>query len=134
MNFAAILLSSWLTLAWLPNGAVSLYDKPLPEYITFGNSFVTDLGVEATWGPLFAGGSVRIPVWQVDGQLSFWPTQLESRFDMGLEWSVLRLGWKHVCYHAVVPYLPVIQWHGEQVVPRFDGAFDMVYLTIRSGK
>jgi len=134
MNLAAILLSGWLTLGWVPNSALELYDKPLPQLISFTNSFVVDMGVEASWGPFFAGGSVRIPVWQVENKLSFWPTQLESGFNAGIEYGPLRFFYKHICYHAVTPYLGLIQWSGNQVVPLFDGAYDEVGLTIRFGR
>ena len=56
MTWATILFAGWLTLAWLPNGRLELYDKPVPEYLSLTGSFYTELGAEATWGVLFAVG------------------------------------------------------------------------------
>jgi len=56
MTWATILFAGWLTLAWLPSGGLELYDNPMPELVELRGSFYTELGGEATWGLLFAGG------------------------------------------------------------------------------
>jgi hypothetical protein len=123
---SGLLLSAWLLLGWLPQGKLVVYDPP--AYVDVGGSFLVELGAEASWGPVFAGGSMQVPVWQVDEDLNFWPSQLVSTTDMGLEFGHVRVGWKHVCAHPVTPYLA--GWRDGQLVPRWDSAFDMIYLRI----
>lgn len=130
MTWASVLLSGWLTMAWVPQGAVGLYTNPVPEILEIDGSFYTDLGVEATWGVFFAGGSIRTPVWHMAGEYTFWPTQAEYTVDAGMKWGNVRLGYTHTCYHPVVPNLGIIQWCGRQVTPAFEGAYDVIYLTI----
>lgn len=129
---SGILLAAWLTLGWLPQGGVVAYDPP--QFIDAGESYLVELGAEASWGPAFAGGSMRVPMWQEQGQLSFWPSQLISTTDIGLEWDPIRVGWKHCCSHPVTPYLPMIEWYQGQLVPYFDSAYDLLYLTLSVGK
>lgn len=124
----ALLLASWLTLGWMPQGGLVVYDPP--SFVDVGGSCIVELGAEVTWGPLFAGGSMLAPIWQYDQALNFWPTQLVSTTDIGLEVGPIRLGWRHTCAHPVTPYLPVIGWQDGQLVPRWDSAFDLLYLTI----
>ena len=131
MTWATILLSGWLTVAWVPNGQVDLYSNPIPEFVTIDGSFYTELGVEATWGVFFAGGSIKTPVWHMEGVgLNFWPTQAEYSVDVGAKWENVRLGFTHTCYHAVVPGLSAVQWYGRQIVPAWEGSQDVLYLTI----
>jgi len=127
---SGILLAAWLTLGWLPQGGLVVYDPP--ALIDVSGSFLVDMGVEATWGPIFAGGSLIVPVWKAEG-LNFWPSQLISTTDMGLELGPVRLGWRHTCAHVVAPYLPLVSWRDGQLVPRWDSAYDMVYLRMESG-
>jgi hypothetical protein len=130
MMWTSILLSGWLTLAWLPSGGLALYDKPVPEYVALSGSFYTELGAEATWGLFFASGSVKTPMWWNATTSSFWPFQAEYTVDAGMRWKDVRLGWMHTCYHPVVPDMALWQWAGRQVTPRWEGAYDAVYLTI----
>jgi len=102
------------------------YDPP--AYINVAGSFLVELGAEVSWGPLFAGGSMQVPVWKDSRALNFWPSQLISTTDLGLEVGPVRLGWRHTCAHPVTPYL--VGWRGGQLVPRWDSAYDMVYLRI----
>lgn len=62
--------------------------------------------------------------------MSFWPTQAEYTVDAGLKWKDVRLGWTHTCWHPVVPYMALWQWAGRQVTPRWEGAYNAIYLTI----
>ena len=130
MTWATILLSGWLTMAWIPQGVVDLYTNPIPEVLTVDGSFYTDLGIEATWGVFFAGGSIKTPIWHIAGESTFWPTQAEYSVDAGMKWGDVRLGYMHTCYHAVVPGMGAIQWYGRQIVPAWEGAQDVLYLTI----
>lgn len=129
MNIGALALSGWLLLGWLPRGGLVVYDPP--ACIDVGGSFLVEIGAEASWGPLFAGGSLQVPVWKDAGQLSFWPTQLVSATDIGLELGPARLGWRHTCAHPVMPYLPF--WQGNQLVPGWDSYTDLVYLRLSVG-
>lgn len=135
MTWASILFYGWATLAYLPSGFVEMYNPTSIYSIepVAGSGFV-ELGGEATWGIFFAGGSMRVDVWNVAGALSFWPNALESTVDVGLKWSGLRLGYLHSCDHVVAPFLGQLQWWGNSIAPRFDSGFDMLYLTISGGK
>jgi hypothetical protein len=130
MTWTSILFAGWLTLAWLPSGGLELYENPVPEVLTIDGSFYTELGAEATWGVFFAGGVVKTPMWHMAGGYTFWPTQAEYTVDAGVKWGNVRLGYTHTCYHGVVPSLGAIQWIGRQVTPRWEGAYDAIYLTI----
>lgn len=125
---SALALAAWLTLGWLPMGAVAVYNPPSIAHVD--GSFSVEIGVEASWGPLFAGGAMLVPVWKYEDELSFWPTQLISTTDIGVEVGVIRLGWRHTCAHPVAPYLPRITWRDGQLVPGWDSSYDMVYLRI----
>ncbi|HXK36961.1 MAG TPA: hypothetical protein VJ553_05270 [Candidatus Paceibacterota bacterium] len=122
-----ILLAAWLMLGWLPNGGLAVYDPP--TLIDVSGSYLVELGAEASWGPVFAGGSMQVPVWQHDG-FTFWPSQLVSTTDIGVEVGPIRLGWRHTCAHPVTPYLERVQWYEGQLVPRWDSAYDFIYLRI----
>ncbi len=126
---SGLLLASWLTLGWLPNGAVVAYDPP--AYLSVNGSYLMELGVEATWGPVFAGGSMLVPVWQTGEGLDFWPTQLISTTDIGITVGPIRLGWQHTCGHIVTPYL---SFYDDQLVPGWDSFYDMIYLRIEGGR
>jgi hypothetical protein len=130
MTWASVLFAGWLTLAWLPTGGLELYSNPVPEVLTIDGSFYTELGVEATWGLFFTGGAIKTPVWHIAETDTFWPTQAEYTVDAGVKWKELRLGWAHTCFHGVVPYTGTLHWIGRQVVPKWDGAYDAIYLTI----
>lgn len=133
MNWASLVFLGWLQLAYLPSGAIVLYENPFPETMDVAGSGLVDLGVEVTWGIFFAGGAVRIPIWAESGKLSFFPTQLESTVDAGITWEGLRIGWTHTCAHPVVPNLSNLQWSGRQITPRWDSGYDMIYLRIQGG-
>jgi len=134
MTFASVLFWGWLTVGWLPQGGLAIYDNPIPEVIEFAGSYFTELGGEATWGPLFAGGAVRTTMWAEVGKLGFWPNEMEFTFDTGLKWGGVRLGYQHTCYHPVVPDLGVIEWIGRKVLPRWDGSYDCIYLRVEGGR
>jgi len=129
MNIGALALSGWLLLGLLPRGGLAVYDPP--AYADVGGSYLVEIGAEASWGPLFAGGSMQVPVWQIAGQLNFWPTQLVSTTDIGLEVGPARLGWRHTCAHPVTPYL--VMWRDGQLTPRWDSAYDLIYLRLEAG-
>jgi hypothetical protein len=125
-----LILAAWLTLGWLPQGAVVAYEPTALIDVSFSGR--VELGAEVSWGPLFAGGSMNVPVWYT-GDLSFWPIQLSSTFTAGLDFGVVRLGWKHNCAHPVTPYLPIVEyWEGE-LVPYFDSAYDELFVTFKVG-
>ncbi len=60
--------------------------------------------------------------------------QLESVTDVGIKLGAFRLGWMHECAHPVVPFLGTYQWLGQQIVPRWDSAYDAIYLRLEAGK
>ena len=130
MTLASILFAGWMTLAWLPSGGLELYDNPVPEVLTLDGSFYTELGAEATWGLFFAGGAIKTPMWWDSTASSFWPFQAEYTVDAGMKWKDARLGWTHTCWHPVVPGMTLWQWASWQVTPRWEGAYDAIYLTI----
>jgi hypothetical protein len=118
-----------LTLGWMPQGGVVAYDPP--RYVDAAGSGLVELGAEVSWGPLFAGGAMMVPIW-AESWNSYWPIQLSSTTDVGLEVGPVRIGWRHNCAHPVAPYLPIAWWQ-EQLVPYFDSAYDLVYVTFRTG-
>jgi len=132
MSIGVLALSGWLLLGWLPQGGLVTYDPP--SFVEVGGSYLVEIGAEVDWGPVFAGGSMRVPVWQAGDALNFWPTQLISTTDIGLEFGPARLGWRHTCAHPVTPYLPVISWYDGQLVPRWDSSYDLIYLRLSAGK
>jgi hypothetical protein len=134
MNWATLLFYGWMQLACIPDGAVELYENPVPDLVTLDGSYFAELGAEITWGCFFAGGAMRVPMWWDAESVTFWPTQLESTFDVGVKYEGLRAGYMHVCAHAVTPELGVIQWIGRQIVPRWDSNYDMIYLRIEGGQ
>jgi hypothetical protein len=127
-----LLLAAWLTLGWLPSGGVTVYE-PSPMLVDMSNSALVELGAEVSWGPLFAGGSIMVPIWE-QGPFNYWPQQLVSTTDVGLAFDNFRIGWRHTCAHPVTPYLPVVQWWQGELVPNFDSAYDLVYATFTVGK
>ncbi len=129
MNIGALALSGWLLLGWMPRGDLVVYDPP--AYVDVAGSYLVEIGAEASWGPLFAGGSMRVPVWQIAGELNFWPTQLVSTTDIGLELGPARLGWRHTCAHPVTPYLMCLS--DGQLTPRWDSSVDLIYLRLEAG-
>ncbi len=126
---ASVLLSSWLTLGWMPKGEVLSYERP--SFLQESRSFLIEMGIEASLGPAFLSGSMRVPVWEVEAG-SYWPSQLTSTVEVGLKIGSMTIAYKHGCSHLVVPFLPM--WFEGSLVSGFDSGYDLFYITIRGGK
>lgn len=131
MTWAIILFYGWLTLGWLPMGGMATYQPPI--YTSLEGSGIVEMGGEATWGPFFAGGAMRVSIWAA-GEGGFWPSSLESTVDFGVKWENVRLGYLRVCTHPVAPLLGAFEWSGRTLSPAFDSAYGMIYLRIEGGK
>jgi len=134
MNWTTLLFYGWLQVAVIPNGAVEVYENPVPDLVELTGSYYVELGTEITWGCFYLGGAMRVPEWYDSVGMCFFPTQLESTIEAGIKYQNMRIGWVHVCAHPVTPELGVIQWIGRQVVPKWDTSYDLIYLRIEGGQ
>lgn len=132
MTWPMLLLSSWLTFAWIPNGGIQTYDAKNIKYIDANNSYYVELGSEINYGILFASGIMRVPCWKSKDELTFWPNTLASTIGAGIKIGILEIGWEHTCTHAVVPHLGAFEWAGKIIAPVWDSASDTVYATVRT--
>ena len=124
MTIGTVLLASWLSFGVLPQGAIDLYERPLSR---LDGSFVAELGVDASWKGAFFSASITTPVWFDPLSLSFFPTQASYTIEAGFRTEDFRIAWRHNCAHPVVPGFAFLS---QQIVPRWESAYDMLYVTI----
>jgi hypothetical protein len=130
MTFPALLLSSWLTLAWLPSGMLETYNGTNVKIHELNNSFYTEMGFTIKYGWFFIDGIIRVPFWKTSDSIYCWPNSLVSTIGAGLEIGILRIGWEHTCTHAVIPY--AYAWYDKAIVKSWDSASDTIYATVRT--
>ena len=126
---AWLVLSMFLTVGWIPDGGVQMYD---PNRVTLvSGMFYQRFEAEATIAKVVRfGGSVEIRDWPLPttarAGFSFWPEALDSIVFAEVILGPLSAGWEHECVHPVVPYLG----EGLPVGALWDRWEDRVYLRI----
>ena len=107
-----------------PNIEAINYNQPMECDIIEWGVFYTDLSCEVVlWDTLFAGGGVRTYVVPSHG-IHFSPRNSVFDFTAGLQWRMLEVGWRHRCFHPMMPYSPILEVHG------IEGGYDELYFRI----
>jgi len=131
MTFGSFLFTAWLTFSVLPFGSVNIYDPlGLPTKIPLDLSTYTELGGTVRWGPAFLTTSVRSDSWVMGDPKGFYVNEIEWVTGIGLKWDDLEVGMRAVCYHPMIPYEQKLVWIGVKVVPKWEGSYQEIYLTI----
>jgi hypothetical protein len=136
MSLLALLAFSYSLTLGANSGAFDNYTvDPSTEQAIMLPLFV-DLQAEIQLGPVFIGGGIRDDfnpeAWNVYNPLqNIYTIRGGLRFDLapGLQ---LEVGGQHDCYHPEAAYSTAALPTGETLaLPRYEGALDTVYLTIR---
>lgn len=126
MNILSILAMSFsLEAGWLPNGQIGIY----PEQNTFQRYTMklqgyTDLETKLHCSIFYIGGSVRTSFYGWNGD-SFDPSKIDFKFDAGLSYKSIDIGWRHDCFHPIQPYVSQLP------VPRWEGAYQEVFVKFK---
>jgi len=133
MNWATLLFYGWMQLACIPDGAVELYENPVPDLVTLDGSYSAELGAEITWGCFFVGGSMNVPIWEDSRPVAFWQTKIEGKFDAGIKLGIFRAGYMYSYSHSSMP-VDDISLSGIDIDTQFNISRDMIYLRIEGGQ
>ena len=123
---------TWLALFFafemgvVPQVGIIAYPEPFEHDVIEWGVLYTQLEMEALlFGHVFLGGSVRTYVLPTEG-IDFSPRSSVYDFHAGLRWRMLEAGWRHRCFHPMMPYLPVldVELHG------VEGGYDELYVRI----
>lgn len=121
---------TWLTfwaaleLGFLPRGTMLMY-QPSVEYRDLAGQYYSQLEAEVVvLDHIFAGGEMKVFVFDQEREESFAVTQAWYGFRAGLRFPPLEAGWRHACTHPVMPYMPLDP--GGPVL--WEGAYDELYV------
>jgi hypothetical protein len=122
MSFLAFIFA--VELGWLPAGGFAAYQAP--EFIEPAGSFYTDLqaGVVA-WNHFYITGGLKTYAWKQGTEWTFWPHSTLYDFGAGLLWGPVQVGWRHFCFHPVMPCS--ILYDAEL---KAEGAWDEVFVKV----
>lgn len=113
-----------LQLGYIPEATAIMYQPP-PRVENVLEQGLVSFDAEARlFKTFYVGGSVGIPVWQA-GELSFWPSELQSVVRAGVRFGGLEIGWSHLCTHPVMPYQPL---YGSQAL--WEGFYDEIHIKL----
>lgn len=78
------------------------------------------------WQLLFIGGAVRTYIVPGNSDYTFSPRYSSYDFTAGLRYKMLELGWRHRCFHPMMPYMPIL----DVDVRGIEGWYDELYLRV----
>lgn len=88
--------------------------------------YYTQLEAEAElWEHLFISGSIRTYILP-SGTVNFSPREVVYDFSIGMRWQPFEFGWRHRCFHPIMPYLPTLDID----VRGIEGGYDEIYLRV----
>jgi hypothetical protein len=123
----AFVLSAFLQLGMLSGGAV-MYEPPQQILVNDLPCYAT-LGVRADYGMFFAEGAIQTDMKPVS--IGDWfPTQETYSIGCGISYKFVTLGFRHVCYHPMTPYMV---YSYDIITPSFEGATNDLYLRLEIG-
>jgi len=124
----ALILSGYLQFAYIPSSWTQLYENPFPEEVSSAGSFIGEVGATVSLSPFYLRAGVLVPMWSWLTQIGFYPYQLQSEIELYLKLGEFTLGYLHLCAHPVTPYVPIFALINRQIVPRWEGGYDMFYV------
>ena len=76
-------------------------------------------------------GSARVDMYDnsSENSINFWPVSVSSLFDIYIEYSVIAIGYRHLCQHPIVPWS--IEHYPDQ---SFNQAYDQFYIRLSNKK
>lgn len=112
-------------------GVIQAYELPRPVQIL--GSFYTGFEMKIRLlNSIEIGGALIADEWLYqDEAISGWPTQLVSELHAEVTVGAATVGYRHTCYHPVIP-LPVDIGRVDYIItPKIDGGYEEWYCKIR---
>jgi len=127
---------SWLTfivaleLGWMPTGTMIQYALPQPYAQYLAEWTYVEFEARGQAGPVFVEGRLKSTQARLDDDTatvaSFHPDGMLYEVGGGLTWGPLTIGFRHMCTHPMMAYLPL---SGGK--PLWEGAYEEVYARLQ---
>jgi hypothetical protein len=124
-----LLFSAFLELGAVLNGGAANYDMS-PYASPLQGLYYTELGCELSAQGLFAGGSMTAEIQKRAADHTFGVSMMTFGFEAGYRTGPVEIGYRHSCYHPLIPYEPYYAKMGIVFRPSYEGGYDQVYVRI----
>jgi len=122
-----LLLSFFLTFAFIPSGVVENYEKP--ERYSLNGSYYFDIEGLIEYKKLFIHNSVKTMMWRAEKN-EFYPHEIIYSSDIGIQFDNIRIGSRHTCFHPIIPKHEYILRNDGRITPRWEGGYTEIYIKI----
>lgn len=109
---------------------MDVYDNGVFDRIRFDYTYLLDLEYNIEYGKVKSKNSITVYMWSVDKKLRFYPNQITFQNSIYIDLGKIQIGIRHTCYHPMIVTQQGLRMVGKFVRPKWEGAYDELYLTI----